>query len=188
MAAKLEKLKKLNAKDREDLEAKKKEHEELMIKRNLFTAKKIGSSNVSNNNINNTAIGDLNNVNNTNPSENVTNVANELGTNEASNNFHRKSINRKTISNRGSFVNKSGTSTNSVSNDTNDVLTIEQAKNLLNSIIPSSKRVSDWVYTGSLDSNPPVIKGQSLYDNLRLLGRGAFGEVNLVKNTDDNQL
>lgn len=56
------------------------------------------------------------------------------------------------------------------------------------SLMPSGARVSEWCFTGELDSSPPVFKSQELYENIRLLGRGAFGEVTLVKNTDDNKL
>ena len=55
-------------------------------------------------------------------------------------------------------------------------------------IIPSGPRISDWCFTGSLESSPPVVKSREMYENVRLLGRGAFGEVNLVKNLEDNKL
>jgi hypothetical protein len=55
-------------------------------------------------------------------------------------------------------------------------------------VIPSGQRVSDWCFTGSLDTTPPVVKNYDLYETVRLLGRGAFGDVNLVKNKDDNKL
>lgn len=55
-------------------------------------------------------------------------------------------------------------------------------------VIPSGQRVSDWCFTGSLDSTPPIVKNYDLYETVRLLGRGAFGDVNLVKNKDDNKL
>jgi hypothetical protein len=55
-------------------------------------------------------------------------------------------------------------------------------------IIPSGPRISDWCFTGPLDSAPPVVKSREMYENIRLLGRGAFGEVNLVKNIEDNKM
>lgn len=57
-----------------------------------------------------------------------------------------------------------------------------------NIIIPTGARISDWCFVGSLDSQPPIVKSRELYEPVRLLGRGSFGEVNLVKNTDDNKL
>lgn len=58
-----------------------------------------------------------------------------------------------------------------------------------NGIMPSGPRVSDWCYSAPLDSPaPPTVKSRELYENVRLLGRGSFGEVNLVKNTEDNKL
>lgn len=55
-------------------------------------------------------------------------------------------------------------------------------------IIPSGPRVSDWCFVGAMDSTPPIVKSRELYENVRLLGRGSFGEVNLVKNVEDNKL
>jgi hypothetical protein len=57
-----------------------------------------------------------------------------------------------------------------------------------NMIIPTGTRISDWCFVGALDSTPPVVKSQELYENVRLLGRGSFGEVNLAKNVEDNRL
>jgi len=54
--------------------------------------------------------------------------------------------------------------------------------------IPTSMMLSEWAFTGPIDSTPPVIKSQDLYEFVRLIGRGAFGTVDLVKNTDDNRL
>ena len=54
--------------------------------------------------------------------------------------------------------------------------------------MPTGPRVSDWCFTSSFDSMPPVVKSRELYENVRLLGRGSFGEVNLVKNVEDNKL
>ena len=55
-------------------------------------------------------------------------------------------------------------------------------------IIPGGPRISEWCFTGPLDSAPPIVKSKEMYENVRLLGRGAFGEVNLVKNIEDNKL
>jgi len=54
-------------------------------------------------------------------------------------------------------------------------------------------RVSDWVLKDPdseerVQSQPPVVKSTEVYETVRTLGRGAFGDVNLVKNTDDNRL
>lgn len=57
-----------------------------------------------------------------------------------------------------------------------------------NLIMPTGPRVSDWCYVSPLDSLPPIVKSRDLYENIRLLGRGSFGEVNLVKNVEDNKL
>jgi hypothetical protein len=54
--------------------------------------------------------------------------------------------------------------------------------------IPSGPKISDWCYIGPLDSAPPVIKCQELYEDVRFLGRGAYGTVDLVKNREDNRL
>jgi hypothetical protein len=54
--------------------------------------------------------------------------------------------------------------------------------------IPSGPKISDWCYIGPLDSSPPVVKSQELYEDVRFLGRGAYGTVDLVKNREDNRL
>ena len=54
--------------------------------------------------------------------------------------------------------------------------------------IPTGSRLSDWAYTGTVDSSPPVLKQQELYEEVRFLGRGAYGTVDLVKNRDNNVL
>jgi len=51
-----------------------------------------------------------------------------------------------------------------------------------------TRRVSDWILSDELEGSPPVFKTTELYETVRLLGRGAFGDVNLVKNTEDNRL
>ncbi len=58
-------------------------------------------------------------------------------------------------------------------------------------LMPSGTRVSDWAFVGDISSSPPLVKIDTMtrvYETIRLLGRGAFGEVNLVKNIDDNKL
>jgi hypothetical protein len=55
-------------------------------------------------------------------------------------------------------------------------------------IMPSGPRVSEWCYSAPLESAPPTVKSREMYENVRLLGRGSFGEVNLVKNVEDNKL
>mmetsp|Transcript_23197 Transcript_23197/g.34028 ORF Transcript_23197/g.34028 Transcript_23197/m.34028 type:complete len:974 (+) Transcript_23197:241-3162(+) len=54
--------------------------------------------------------------------------------------------------------------------------------------IPSCPKVSDWAYTGDINSSPPVVKSQELYEDVRFLGRGSYGTVDLVKNREDNRL
>ena len=53
--------------------------------------------------------------------------------------------------------------------------------------IPTGPKISDWCYTND-DSPPPVIKAQDMYEEVRFLGRGAYGTVDLVKNREDNRL
>ena len=50
--------------------------------------------------------------------------------------------------------------------------------------IPIAPLVSDWCYTAPLwtSDQPPVVKRNNLYTKVKLLGRGAFGEVTLMKN------
>eukprot|EP01041_Mallomonas_annulata_P008864 gene8864-18362_t len=54
--------------------------------------------------------------------------------------------------------------------------------------IPSTPMLSEWAFTGPTDSTPPIFKNQDLYEYVRLLGRGSFGTVDLVKNVEDNKL
>lgn len=61
-------------------------------------------------------------------------------------------------------------------------------QNLRPPAIPSGPKISDWCYTGALDSQPPTVKSNTLYETIRLLGRGAFGDVNLVKIPGENKL
>lgn len=69
-----------------------------------------------------------------------------------------------------------------------DVIALDGLKILESFIIPSGQRVSDWCFTAPFESSPPVVKANTVYENVRLLGRGAFGDVFLVKNIDDNKL
>lgn len=55
-------------------------------------------------------------------------------------------------------------------------------------ILPTGTRISDWAYTGELNSTPTVVKSKELYEVSRLLGRGSFGEVLLGKNIEDNKM
>jgi len=55
-------------------------------------------------------------------------------------------------------------------------------------LVPSGPRVSDWAYVGSFDSDPPVVKSNTVYEVVRFLARGAFGDVNLVKCIEDSRL
>lgn len=90
--------------------------------------------------------------------------------------FRKLSI--KSPSASSSSSSSSSTSSNN-SNNNND--------NNLNLIIPTGTRVSDWCFVSALDSTPPVVKSNEVYEILRLLGRGAYGDVNLVKNIEDNK-
>ena len=55
--------------------------------------------------------------------------------------------------------------------------------------VPSGKKISDWCYSADPNSIPPVIKGQqNLYVDVRFLGRGAYGTVDLIKNKEENKL
>lgn len=55
-------------------------------------------------------------------------------------------------------------------------------------LVPTGPRVSDWTYVGSYDSDPPVVKSNTVYEVVRFLARGAFGDVNLVKSIEDSRL
>lgn len=56
-------------------------------------------------------------------------------------------------------------------------------------IFSSGLRTSDWSLSTSWnDSAPPTIKSNDIYETVRFLGRGSFGDVYLVKNVDDNKL
>ena len=55
-------------------------------------------------------------------------------------------------------------------------------------VVPSGPRVSDWCFVGSYDSNPPIVKSNTVYETVRFLARGAFGDVNLVKSIEDSRL
>lgn len=58
-------------------------------------------------------------------------------------------------------------------------------------IIPTGTRVSDWCYASTISMTgdpPPVVKVNEVYETVRNLGRGAFGDVLLVKNVEDNKL
>jgi len=58
-------------------------------------------------------------------------------------------------------------------------------------IVPSGTRVSDWAFSlasGEGEDAPPTIKLNEVYENIRNLGRGAFGDVFLVKNLEDNKM
>ena len=55
-------------------------------------------------------------------------------------------------------------------------------------VIPSAARISDWVYTGPIESTPPIVKTMDIYEIVRFVGRGAFGDVNLMKNLENNLL
>jgi NIMA (never in mitosis gene a)-related kinase 1/4/5 len=53
---------------------------------------------------------------------------------------------------------------------------------------PSMARVSNWILDENLDTAPPVVKTTQVYETVRLLGRGSFGDVNLVKSVEENRM
>lgn len=55
-------------------------------------------------------------------------------------------------------------------------------------IMPTFSRVSDWCFTGPLDSSPPTVKTNDVYEFVRWLGRGSFGDVQLAKSVEEKQL
>lgn len=54
--------------------------------------------------------------------------------------------------------------------------------------VPTGPKISDWCYNGSLDSSPPILKFQEMYEEVRFLGRGSYGTVDLMKNKEENKL
>lgn len=54
--------------------------------------------------------------------------------------------------------------------------------------VPTGPKISDWCYNGSIDSSPPILKGQEMYEEVRFLGRGSYGTVDLMKNKEENKL
>jgi NIMA (never in mitosis gene a)-related kinase 2 len=55
-------------------------------------------------------------------------------------------------------------------------------------IMPACTRITDWCYTGALQSSPPTVKSNDVYEFVRWLGRGSFGDVQLVKSVEEKQL
>ena len=60
-------------------------------------------------------------------------------------------------------------------------------------IVPGGSRISDWAFSSiiSMDAAtdaPPVVKVNEVYETVRNLGRGAFGDVFLVRNVEDSRL
>lgn len=53
---------------------------------------------------------------------------------------------------------------------------------------PTGPKISDWCYNSSLESLPPVLRSQEMYEDVRFLGRGSYGTVDLVKNKEENKL
>jgi hypothetical protein len=55
--------------------------------------------------------------------------------------------------------------------------------------VPTGPKISDWCYvTNSSDPLPPILRSQELYEDVRFLGRGSYGTVDLVKNREENKL
>ena len=53
---------------------------------------------------------------------------------------------------------------------------------------PTGPKISDWCYNSPLESLPPVLRSQEMYEDVRFLGRGSYGTVDLVKNKEENKL
>jgi len=69
------------------------------------------------------------------------------------------------------------------------------SSNLLSNAVPmpGGSRISDWAFSSivSMDAAtdaPPVVKVNEVYETVRNLGRGAFGDVFLVRNVEDSRL
>mmetsp|Transcript_20697 Transcript_20697/g.18847 ORF Transcript_20697/g.18847 Transcript_20697/m.18847 type:complete len:737 (+) Transcript_20697:44-2254(+) len=78
-------------------------------------------------------------------------------------------------------VNSDSASTSHTTNHT--------AGSMLQTVLaPSNMRVSDWCFTGSIESSPPTVKSAEMYEFVRWLGRGSFGDVQLAKNSSENKL
>jgi hypothetical protein len=57
-------------------------------------------------------------------------------------------------------------------------------------VTPSLGRLSDWSYDAPIKSVPPFFKAAqmtAMYETIRLLGRGSFGDVNLAKDCSSNR-
>lgn len=58
-------------------------------------------------------------------------------------------------------------------------------------IIPGGTRVSEWAYSVNMSmtgDSPPVVKVNEVYETVRNLGRGAFGDVFLCRNIEDSRM
>lgn len=58
-------------------------------------------------------------------------------------------------------------------------------------IIPGGTRVSEWAYSVNMSmmgDSPPVVKANEVYEMVRNLGRGAFGDVFLCRNIEDSRM
>ena len=90
---------------------------------------------------------------------------------------------------RSTLVSTGRASTTSKSGTDSTKFSTEDSTNMTQQLItPSGTLVSDWSFVGDLASSPPIVKVNEVYETIRLLGRGSFGDVNLVKNIDDNKL
>lgn len=109
----------------------------------------------------------------------LSNRSSETSSQSLNNSLHsvNSSPSHKNLAPKKTAASISKTSTSNMSN-----------QNLRPPAIPSGPKISDWCYTGALDSQPPTVKANTLYETIRLLGRGAFGDVNLVKIPGENKL
>ena len=62
-------------------------------------------------------------------------------------------------------------------------------------IVPGGTRVSDWAFSSPQSTTestaaaaPPVVRVNEVYETVRNLGRGAFGDVFLVRNLEDSRM
>ena len=80
------------------------------------------------------------------------------------------------------------TSDSTASFSAGNVLTGASAKSTSELAVASNIRVSNWVHGDDLESSPPVVKSTEVYETVRLLGRGSFGDVNLVKSVEEGRM
>jgi hypothetical protein len=140
MASKLEKMRLKQAKEREQFEAKKKELEEEMIKQKK-NFKSIQNG-LKNNEINISL--EISSTSTTQPKTIPNN------SNNNNNNHHH----------RDSLIKNAKIDITNAQNNNNAMATATDASSSDNAAFPtpSGPKISDWAYTGAIDSSPPLIK------------------------------